>query len=165
MYTRSMFLTADMIEQHRLLTRVADLSDSGVLRSTLAARFGAINAANLRRAHALLESGKARGKIVLSGFQGAVKKLVCHLGGSGGMRCKARAGVIASNVDDEQRRSAPVRADPNVTVILEWLLSGPGCRARFHFYLNNHISYENKSSNCMEGRRPTDDRRSGPGRA
>lgn len=68
MYTRSMFLTADMLEQHRLLTRVADLSDSGVLRSTLEARFGAINAANLRRAHALLESGKARGKIVLSGF-------------------------------------------------------------------------------------------------
>ncbi len=68
MYTRSMFQTADMIEQHRLLTRVADLIDSGVLRSTLAARFGAINAANLRRAHTLLESGKARGKIVLSGF-------------------------------------------------------------------------------------------------
>jgi zinc-binding alcohol dehydrogenase family protein len=68
MYTRSMFQTDDMIEQHRLLTRVAELIDRGVLRSTLADNFGTINAANLRRAHALLESGKARGKIVLSGF-------------------------------------------------------------------------------------------------
>ncbi|MDB5909170.1 MAG: zinc-binding alcohol dehydrogenase family protein [Massilia sp.] len=68
MYTRSMFQTPDMIEQHRLLTRVAQLVDRGVLRTTLAERFGAINAANLRRAHALLESGKSRGKIVLSGF-------------------------------------------------------------------------------------------------
>jgi zinc-binding alcohol dehydrogenase family protein len=68
MYTRSMFQTPDMIEQHRLLGRVAQLVDAGVLRSTVAERFGAISAANLRRAHALLESGKARGKIVLSGF-------------------------------------------------------------------------------------------------
>lgn len=68
MYTRSMFQTPDMIEQHRLLTRVAKLIDRGVLRTTLAERFGAINATNLRRAHALLESGKSRGKIVLSGF-------------------------------------------------------------------------------------------------
>ena len=68
MFTRSMFQTADMIEQHRLLTRIGQLVDSGVLRSTLAQHFGTINAANLRRAHALLESGTARGKIVLSGF-------------------------------------------------------------------------------------------------
>jgi zinc-binding alcohol dehydrogenase family protein len=68
MYTRSMFNTPDMIEQHRLLNRAADLIDSGVLKSTLAERFGTINAANLRRAHELLESGKSRGKIVLSGF-------------------------------------------------------------------------------------------------
>ena len=46
-----------------------------------------------------------------------------HLGGSGGMRCKAREGVIASYGDDEQRRSAPARAEPNVTVIFERLLS------------------------------------------
>jgi zinc-binding alcohol dehydrogenase family protein len=68
MYTRSMFQTPDMIEQHELLTRVAELIDAGVLRTTLAENFGTINAENLRRAHALLESGKARGKIVLSGF-------------------------------------------------------------------------------------------------
>jgi zinc-binding alcohol dehydrogenase family protein len=68
MYTRSMFQTPDMSEQHRLLSKVAKLVDKGVLRTTLAGNFGTINAENLRRAHALLESGKARGKIVLSGF-------------------------------------------------------------------------------------------------
>ena len=57
-----------MIEQHRLLQRVSGLVDSGVIRSTLGEHFGTINAANLRRAHALLESGKAKGKIVLEGF-------------------------------------------------------------------------------------------------
>jgi zinc-binding alcohol dehydrogenase family protein len=68
MYTRSMFETADMIEQHHLLNKVADLIDSDVLKTTLAERFGTINAANIRRAHQVLESGKSRGKIVLSGF-------------------------------------------------------------------------------------------------
>jgi zinc-binding alcohol dehydrogenase family protein len=68
MYTRSMFQTDDMIEQHRILERVAQLVDDGVLKTTVAERFGAINASNLRRAHQLLESGKSRGKIVLSGF-------------------------------------------------------------------------------------------------
>ncbi|WP_342051007.1 MULTISPECIES: zinc-binding alcohol dehydrogenase family protein [unclassified Cupriavidus] len=68
MYTRSMYQTADMIEQHAILVRIAALVDAGVLRTTLADLFGTINATNLRRAHALIESGKARGKIVLSGF-------------------------------------------------------------------------------------------------
>jgi NADPH:quinone reductase-like Zn-dependent oxidoreductase len=51
-----------------LLNDVADLIDKGVLRTTLDQTFGTINAANLRRAHALLESGKSRGKIVLEGW-------------------------------------------------------------------------------------------------
>src|SRR5689334_1158357 len=68
MFTRSSFKTADMIAQHRLLNDVADLIDKGVLRTTLAENFGTINAANLKRAHALLESGKSRGKIVLEGW-------------------------------------------------------------------------------------------------
>lgn len=68
MFTRSLYQTEDMIEQHRLLERVSSLVDSGVLRTTLGEHFGRIDAANLRRAHALLESGKARGKIVLEGF-------------------------------------------------------------------------------------------------
>ncbi|MBI6978239.1 MULTISPECIES: zinc-binding alcohol dehydrogenase family protein [Pseudomonas] len=68
MYTRSMFETPDMIEQHNLLNRVAELIDAGILKTTVGEHFGVINAANLRRAHALLESGKAKGKIVLEGF-------------------------------------------------------------------------------------------------
>jgi zinc-binding alcohol dehydrogenase family protein len=68
MFTRSLFETADMIEQHRLLQRVAELVDAGTLHTTLGEHFGSINAANLRRAHTLLESGTAKGKIVLEGF-------------------------------------------------------------------------------------------------
>ena len=54
--------------QHHLLSDVTDLIDKGVLRTTLDQTFGTINAANLKRAHALLESGKSRGKIVLEGW-------------------------------------------------------------------------------------------------
>jgi NADPH2:quinone reductase len=68
MFTRSSFQTADMIAQHRLLNDVADLIDKGVLRTTLDQTFGTINATNLKRAHALVESGKSRGKIVLEGW-------------------------------------------------------------------------------------------------
>ncbi|MGI6246933.1 MAG: zinc-binding alcohol dehydrogenase family protein [Pseudochelatococcus sp.] len=68
MFTRSMFGTADIAQQGHLLNEVSRLVDEGTLRTTLAENFGAINAANLRRAHALIESGGARGKIVLEGF-------------------------------------------------------------------------------------------------
>ena len=68
MFTRSLYETDDMVRQHELLERVAGLIDQGILRTTLGEHFGAINAANMRRAHALVESGKARGKIVLEGF-------------------------------------------------------------------------------------------------
>jgi zinc-binding alcohol dehydrogenase family protein len=68
MFTRSSFQTPDMIGQHNLLNDVADLVDKGVLKTTLGESFGTINAANVKRAHALLESGKSRGKIVLEGW-------------------------------------------------------------------------------------------------
>lgn len=68
MFTRPMFGTPDMIEQHRLLNAVAQLIDSGKIKTTLGEVYGAINAANLRRAHAALEGGRTIGKIVLSGF-------------------------------------------------------------------------------------------------
>ncbi len=68
MFTRSVFGTADMIRQHEILDAVAGLVEQGVLQATGTENFGRINAENLRRAHALLESGKARGKIVLEGF-------------------------------------------------------------------------------------------------
>ncbi len=68
MFTRSLYETPDMINQHHLLNRISALIDQGVLQTTVGEHFGAINAANMRRAHALIESGKARGKIVLEGF-------------------------------------------------------------------------------------------------
>lgn len=68
MFTRSMFGTADIAEQGALLGEVSRLVDDGTLRTTLAENFGPINAANLKRAHALIESGKAKGKIALEGF-------------------------------------------------------------------------------------------------
>jgi alcohol dehydrogenase len=68
MFTRAMYQTPDMIEQHRLLNRVGELIDNGVLRTTVGQVLGRIDAANLRKAHALLESGKAIGKLVLEGF-------------------------------------------------------------------------------------------------
>ena len=68
MFTRSLFETADMIKQHDLLAEVSQLIDAGRLRTTMSEHFGTINAANLKRAHGFLESGSARGKVVLEGF-------------------------------------------------------------------------------------------------
>lgn len=61
---RSLFQTADMGEQGKLLNHVADLIDAGELRSTVTETLSPINAANLKAAHAILESGK----VVLTGF-------------------------------------------------------------------------------------------------
>ncbi|CAM5364766.1 Zinc-type alcohol dehydrogenase-like protein OS=Afipia felis OX=1035 GN=BN961_01046 PE=3 SV=1 [Afipia felis] len=68
MFTRSTFQTPDMIAQHHLLNRVADMIDAGEIRTTLDKTFGTINAANLRDAHAAIESRKSIGKIVLEGW-------------------------------------------------------------------------------------------------
>ncbi len=68
MFTRSLFGTPDMARQGALLAEVARLADAGRLRSTLTAEFGTINAANLRRAHAHVDSGQSVGKVVLQGF-------------------------------------------------------------------------------------------------
>jgi len=68
MYARSMFKAADMDEQSRLLNRVSDLIDQGYIQTTVGKNLGAINAENLKTAHAELESGKSIGKIVLEGF-------------------------------------------------------------------------------------------------
>src|SRR5882757_6457946 len=68
MFTRSTFQTSDMDAQHRLLNEVARMVDQGTIRTTVAENLGSINAANLRRAHAMVESGRMRGKVVLEGF-------------------------------------------------------------------------------------------------
>jgi NADPH-dependent curcumin reductase CurA len=69
MFTRSMFHTPDQATQHHILTQVARLADAGILTSTATQDLGPVNAANLRQAHRLLESGTAIGKTTLTGFQ------------------------------------------------------------------------------------------------
>lgn len=68
MFTRPLFSTADIARQGEILAKVAHLIDTGHLRSTATESFGTINAANLKRAHSLIESGRAKGKVVLEGF-------------------------------------------------------------------------------------------------
>ncbi|MEL1265056.1 zinc-binding alcohol dehydrogenase family protein [Pseudoxanthomonas putridarboris] len=68
MFARPRFRTADMAEQGRILTRVAELVDAGRLRGTLTDTLSPINAANLREAHRRLESGTGIGKLVLAGW-------------------------------------------------------------------------------------------------
>ena len=68
MFTRSLFQTPDIQRQHEILEQAAALIDNGTLRTTLAESLGPINAANLRRAHQMLERGRTIGKLVLEGF-------------------------------------------------------------------------------------------------
>ncbi|MCP2084519.1 UNVERIFIED_ORG: zinc-binding alcohol dehydrogenase family protein [Paraburkholderia sediminicola] len=69
MFTRSLFQTADMDAQRRLLKEVSEMVDAGLLQTTLTHVEGPLTAANLRRAHERIETGKAIGKTVLEGFQ------------------------------------------------------------------------------------------------
>lgn len=68
MFTRSLFETDDMIEQHLLLNQIADAVDQQKLKTTLAEVLGPISAENLRQAHKLLESNRTIGKVVLENF-------------------------------------------------------------------------------------------------
>lgn len=68
MFTRSMFGTHDMQKQHDLLSHVSALIDKGLLKTTLGEHYGTINAENLKKAHAHIETNRAVGKVVLEGF-------------------------------------------------------------------------------------------------
>lgn len=68
MFARSFHHTKQMEEQHVILQSVARLVDQGIIRTTMTENFGRITATNVRRAHAAIESGTTRGKIVLEGF-------------------------------------------------------------------------------------------------
>lgn len=68
MFTRSIFETADIAEQGKLLNEVSRLIDEGKIRTTVTETLSPINADNLKKAHAGIESGKTRGKVVLEGF-------------------------------------------------------------------------------------------------
>jgi NADPH:quinone reductase len=69
MFTRSLFKTQDISEQGKLLNEVSHLVDKEVLQTTLTEKYSPIDAANLQQVHTLIESGQARGKIVLEGFR------------------------------------------------------------------------------------------------
>lgn len=69
MFTRAMFKTPDMIEQHHILCEVSRLLDEGILQSTLQETVTPINATNLRYAHQKLENGEMMGKLVLEGWE------------------------------------------------------------------------------------------------
>jgi NADPH2:quinone reductase len=68
MFTRSMFQTPDMTAQSHLLQQVAQLIETGKIKTTLNQVMGSINAENIRQAHHAIESEKTQGKLVLEGF-------------------------------------------------------------------------------------------------
>jgi NADPH:quinone reductase-like Zn-dependent oxidoreductase len=68
-FTKSMYETDDMQSQHNLLNQVAMLIDQGILKTTITENIGDLNITTLAKAHSLLESGRAIGKIVLSSFK------------------------------------------------------------------------------------------------
>ncbi|MEP4191191.1 MAG: zinc-binding alcohol dehydrogenase family protein, partial [Sneathiella sp.] len=68
MFARAMFQTPDMIEQHKLLTYVAEEIDMGRIRTTVSEILTPINAENMRKAHSMIETGTTKGKVVLENF-------------------------------------------------------------------------------------------------
>ncbi|CAA9410330.1 MAG: Bifunctional protein: zinc-containing alcohol dehydrogenase; quinone oxidoreductase (NADPH:quinone reductase); Similar to arginate lyase [uncultured Rubrobacteraceae bacterium] len=68
MFTKAVFQTEDMVSQHELLGELADLVDVGSVRTTMTEKLAPIDAANLRAAHAKVETGRMVGKVVLEGF-------------------------------------------------------------------------------------------------
>ncbi len=68
MLSRLMFNTWDIQKQNDLLNHVSLLIDDGVIKTTLGENYGTINAGNLKRAHAHIETNEAVGKVVLEGF-------------------------------------------------------------------------------------------------
>ena len=68
MFTRSMFKTADMDEQHKLLTHVSEMLDNGTLMSTVTNNLGNLSPKTIIEAHRQQESGRVIGKNVLKGF-------------------------------------------------------------------------------------------------
>lgn len=69
MFTRAQYHTPDMQAQHEILNEAADLLDDGTLRHTMRESYGPLTAANLRKAHAALESGRMIGKLILGGIE------------------------------------------------------------------------------------------------
>ncbi|MGX7139263.1 zinc-containing alcohol dehydrogenase [Enterococcus silesiacus] len=69
MFTRAKYETPDMVRQHEILNGIAQLIETNQLTPTLKKEFSPINVENMKKAHALIESGNSIGKVVLSDFQ------------------------------------------------------------------------------------------------
>ncbi|MFT3981638.1 MAG: zinc-binding alcohol dehydrogenase family protein [Ferruginibacter sp.] len=65
MFTRSMFGTEDIEEQHNILTKVAKLLEEGVLTSTLRTTLHGFSVDNFKKAQQRQESGSTIGKTVV----------------------------------------------------------------------------------------------------
>jgi NADPH2:quinone reductase len=65
MFTRPLFAPPDMVAQHDLLARTAELVDAGAVRTTLAERLDGLTPENLQRAHDQVADGHMVGKVVL----------------------------------------------------------------------------------------------------
>ena len=73
MFTRSVYQTPDMSEQHRILEQISTLVDEGLVRTTLGTVAGRITAENLRKAHAAIESHKSIGNLSSKGSNRSAK--------------------------------------------------------------------------------------------
>ena len=65
MFTRSLFKTKDMIQQHKILEELRLLFEEGSLTSTLNNTFEGLDTQVFREVHELQESGKSIGKNVI----------------------------------------------------------------------------------------------------
>ena len=65
MFTRSLFKTSDIAQQHAILTRIAELIDTGKIKCTANEAMAPLNVENIIKAHTLLESGKSIGKLTI----------------------------------------------------------------------------------------------------
>ncbi|CAM3026391.1 zinc-binding alcohol dehydrogenase family protein [Lactiplantibacillus plajomi] len=67
MFTKANYQLPTMATQGTILARVAALADAGVLVATTKRVLTGLNAANLREAHRIVESGQMLGKLVVTG--------------------------------------------------------------------------------------------------
>jgi NADPH:quinone reductase len=65
MFTRPIYQTEDMIEQHRLLKETARLIEEGDIQTTATKKMQGLTAETFREAHQIVEEGKMIGKLVI----------------------------------------------------------------------------------------------------
>ena len=65
MFTRTIFQTADMAEQNKILNRVSQLTDAGTVRTTLQQTIKGFTVESLKEAHRRIEKANVIGKLVI----------------------------------------------------------------------------------------------------